>query len=118
MAGVEVGDALDGAGADGAEVGDLVDLHAALLGGTIDALALVSPTLKDADALRGGIEQALFLFVGDFAVVGDFGIGRRGYWRALGQHVGPFALEVDQRGEVGLPRLGVGRIQRWDGRWW
>ena len=110
MAGVEVGDALDGAGADGAEVGDLVDFHAALLGGTVDALALVTAALKDADALGGGIEQALLLVVGNLAVVGHFGIGRRGDGCALGQHVGPLALEVDQRGEVGLPGLGVGGI--------
>ena len=110
MAGVEVGDALDGAGADGAKVGDFVDLHAALLGGAIDALALVSAALKDADALRGSIEQALLLLVGDFAVVGHLGVSRRGDGRALGHHVGPLALEIDQRGEVGFPGLGVGRV--------
>ncbi len=110
MAGVEVGDALDGARADGAEVGDLVDFHAALLGGAVNAFALVSPTLKDADALRGRVEQALLLVVGDFAVVGHLGIGRRGDGCALGQHVGPLALEIDEGGKVGLPGLGVGGI--------
>ena len=110
MAGVEVGDTDDGAGADGAEVGDFVDLHAAFLGGTIDALALVSPTLKHADALGGGIEQALLLVVGDLAVVGHLGVRRCGNGRSLGQHVGPFALEIDQSGQVGLPRFGIGGI--------
>ena len=112
MAGVEVGDALDGAGADGAEVGDLVDFHAALLGGTVNALALVSTALKDADALRCRVEQALLLVVGDFAIVGYLGVGQRGNGSSLGQHVGPLALEVDQRGEVGLPRLCVGWVHR------
>ena len=110
MACVEVGDALDGAGADGAEVGDLVDFHAALLGGTVDALALVTAALEHADALRCRIEQALLLLVGNLAVVRHLGIGRRGDGCALGQHVGPLALEIDQRGEVGLPGLGVGGI--------
>ncbi len=110
MACVEVGDALDGAGADGAEVGDLVDFHAAFLGGTVNTLGLVSATLKHADALRGGIEHALLLVVGDFAIVGYLGVGQRGNGSSLGQHVGPFALEIDQRGQVGLPGLGVGGI--------
>ena len=110
MAGVEVGDALDGAGADGAEVRHLVDLHAAFLGRTIYALALVSPTLEHADALGGSVEQALLLVVGDLAVVGHLGVRRRGDRCALRHHVGPLAPEIDQRGQVGLPRFGVGGI--------
>ena len=98
---------MNGAGADGAEIGDLVNLHAALLGGAVNALGLVSPTLEDTDALGGGVEEALLFFVGNLAVIGHLGIGRRGDRRSLGQHVGPLALEVDEGRKVGLPRLGV-----------
>ena len=74
MAGVKVGNALDGSGAHGAEVLHLVDLHAALLRGTIDTLALVSPTLKHADALSRGIEHALLPEQG-LVTAGDAVIG-------------------------------------------
>ena len=56
MAGVEVGDADEGARADGTEMLHLVDLHAALLRRAVDAVRLVAAAFEDADALGGGIE--------------------------------------------------------------
>ena len=107
MAGVKVGNALDGTGAHWAEVLHLIDLHAALLRGTIDTFALVSPTLEHADALCRGIEHALLLLIGDLAVVGHLRVRRRRNGCTLGHHVGPLALEIYQRSQVGLPRLGI-----------
>ena len=74
MTSVEIGNALDSTGADGAEVRHLVDLHAALLCGTVNTLALVSPTLEHADALCRSIEHALFFLVGNLAIVGHLGV--------------------------------------------
>lgn len=56
LAGVEICDAADGTGADGAEVFDFVYFHAALLCWAVAAFGLVASSFKDSDDLGASVE--------------------------------------------------------------
>ena len=82
--------------ANWAVVADAVGAHAAVEGRAVDSFALVAATLKDAD---GGVVVGVLV-----------GRGWGGDDCALWQHVGPFALEVAEGGEVLVPRFYVGVV--------
>ena len=93
---VVVYDVLQAAAAYGAVVGYAVGAHAAVEGGSIDALALVAATFEYAN---GGVVVLVLI-----------GIGRGGDDCVFGQHVGPLALEVAEGGEVLVLRLYIGVV--------
>ena len=91
-----VNDALQGTAAYRTVVGYVVGAHAAVEGWTIDALALITASLKDS---YGGVVVLVLIRID----------GCR-YDGILGQHVGPLALEVAEGGEVLVPRLYIGIV--------
>ena len=80
--------------ADGAEFGEVVRPHPAILEAAVDSLLVIACALVDA-------HLHLILLR-----------GRSGYGRAFFDHVFPLAVEIDECRQVGFPRLDVVRVKR------